>query len=469
MPEIAANSHQDDRPVLRICLFSVRPSFVYKKMNFGSDPKAKADTLFNSHASKSDDGKLYLSVDAFGKALAPLARGHYYSDTQLQVMFKACNSAASKGIDQTTFEEIEMLFSEPHAQYQLLSKLIARDSKLNVGLIKDYFRKQSVLGGTLDSSALLCFGKDDARVVGFQELAQFTKSICSERVKIVFKKFDTKNDGRLNSADAKLAILSLTGFKMNQTICDNFDKHFQGLTFNEFDALFNVLFKTDTLAKVLQECHVELDAGLTPASFAIASTKSKLDEPFSPLEITTIFKIIGYGTQPVFSTKPFVALLDPTFKPNQKHEQSQLSAGMQTLKSIYSFALGAIGGAVGATFVYPIDLVKTRMQNQRSSKLVGQTLVYKNSLDCFKKVIKNEGFLGLYSGLIPQLVGVAPEKAIKLAMNDLVRTILKDKETGELPLKYEVLAGFAAGGSQVLFTNPLEIVKIRLQGSSKFT
>ena len=43
------------------------------------------------------------------------------------------------------------------------------------------------------------------------------------------------------------------------------------------------------------------------------------------------------------------------------------------------------------------------MQNQRK-KVVGQVL-YKNSLDCFKKVFRNEGFVGLYSGLLPQLVG----------------------------------------------------------------
>jgi solute carrier family 25 aspartate/glutamate transporter 12/13 len=49
------------------------------------------------------------------------------------------------------------------------------------------------------------------------------------------------------------------------------------------------------------------------------------------------------------------------------------------------------------------DLVKTRMQNQRA-KVVGE-LLYKNSLDCFRKVIRNEGVVGLYSGLGPQLVG----------------------------------------------------------------
>ena len=65
--------------------------------------------------------------------------------------------------------------------------------------------------------------------------------------------------------------------------------------------------------------------------------------------------------------------------------------------------------------VYPIDLVKTRMQNQRVAVDAGEIL-YRNSYDCFRKVIRYEGVLGLYRGLGPQLVGVAPEKAIKLTV-----------------------------------------------------
>lgn len=42
------------------------------------------------------------------------------------------------------------------------------------------------------------------------------------------------------------------------------------------------------------------------------------------------------------------------------------------------------------------------MQNQRST-VVGQ-LLYKNSIDCAKKILRNEGFLGFYRGLGPQLV-----------------------------------------------------------------
>ena len=86
------------------------------------------------------------------------------------------------------------------------------------------------------------------------------------------------------------------------------------------------------------------------------------------------------------------------------------------LVSAYRFALGAIAGAAGATAVYPIDLVKTRMQNQRTGSYVGE-LLYRNSFDCFRKVIRHEGPTGLYRGLVPQLMGVAPEKAIKLTVS----------------------------------------------------
>lgn len=58
----------------------------------------------------------------------------------------------------------------------------------------------------------------------------------------------------------------------------------------------------------------------------------------------------------------------------------------------------SVFAAVGATAVYPIDLVKTRMQNQRSTGSFVGELMYKNSFDCFKKVLRYEGFFGLYRG-----------------------------------------------------------------------
>lgn len=67
--------------------------------------------------------------------------------------------------------------------------------------------------------------------------------------------------------------------------------------------------------------------------------------------------------------------------------------------------------ATGATAVYPIDLVKTRMQNQRSTGSFVGELMYKNSFDCAKKVFRYEGFFGFYRGN-PLQIFIVREKEI---------------------------------------------------------
>lgn len=80
---------------------------------------------------------------------------------------------------------------------------------------------------------------------------------------------------------------------------------------------------------------------------------------------------------------------------------------------------GGIAGVIGTSTIFPLDTVKTRLQNQRS----GQAVQYTGVADCFKKITAKEGFRGLYRGLAPNLIGVTPEKAIKLSANDLFRSL----------------------------------------------
>lgn len=68
------------------------------------------------------------------------------------------------------------------------------------------------------------------------------------------------------------------------------------------------------------------------------------------------------------------------------------------------------------------------------------------------------------------LVGVTPEKAIKLAVNDYVRAYFAGKlqrPPSELPPAYGMIAGAAAGLCQVVATNPMEMVKIQMQLAAK--
>eukprot|EP01135_Chromosphaera_perkinsii_P001149 Nk52_evm6s159 gene=Nk52_evmTU6s159 len=129
----------------------------------------------------------------------------------------------------------------------------------------------------------------------------------------------------------------------------------------------------------------------------------------------------------------------------------------QKTNFLTKLACGGVAGVVGTSVIFPMDMVKTRLQNQKTG-----VKLYNGILDCFRKIIRNEGVGGLYRGLGPNLVGVTPEKAIKLAVNDYLREKLEGKN-GELPLYAEIAAGAGAGFCQVIATNPMEIVKIQLQ------
>ncbi|XP_037370524.1 mitochondrial glutamate carrier 2 [Talpa occidentalis] len=121
---------------------------------------------------------------------------------------------------------------------------------------------------------------------------------------------------------------------------------------------------------------------------------------------------------------------------------------------------GGVAGLVGVTCVFPIDLAKTRLQNQQG------TDVYRGMIDCLAKTARAEGFFGMYRGAAVNLTLVTPEKAIKLAANDFFRQLLME-DGMQRNLKMEMLAGCGAGICQVVVTCPMEMLKIQLQDAGR--
>ncbi|KAE9602723.1 putative mitochondrial carrier protein [Lupinus albus] len=69
---------------------------------------------------------------------------------------------------------------------------------------------------------------------------------------------------------------------------------------------------------------------------------------------------------------------------------------------------GTISGAVGATCVYPLQVIRTRLQAQPCNS----STAYKGMSDVFWKTLKDEGFRGFYKGLFPNLLKVVPAASI---------------------------------------------------------
>jgi solute carrier family 25 (mitochondrial phosphate transporter), member 23/24/25/41 len=76
-------------------------------------------------------------------------------------------------------------------------------------------------------------------------------------------------------------------------------------------------------------------------------------------------------------------------------------------------AFGSISGSVGATMVYPLNLVRTRLQASGSS---GHPERYSGIADVVRKTYGRDGWRGFYRGLVPTLAKVCPPNVIGSAV-----------------------------------------------------
>lgn len=109
--------------------------------------------------------------------------------------------------------------------------------------------------------------------------------------------------------------------------------------------------------------------------------------------------------------------------------------------------------------MYPLDLIKTRMQVAPER--------FPTAFAAATAALKDGGVPALYAGMGAQLVGVAPEKSLKLlaytACHAGLLEALAVPHGVDLPFGWEALAGAAAGCAQSLVACPLEAMKIPLQ------
>lgn len=81
------------------------------------------------------------------------------------------------------------------------------------------------------------------------------------------------------------------------------------------------------------------------------------------------------------------------------------------------FLSSCVAGLAGAIGSNPVDVVKTRLMNQRKLKAVlvegvKMPTIYSSSADCLLQTVKTEGFLALYKGFIPTWVRLGPWNVI---------------------------------------------------------
>ncbi|XP_049946297.1 calcium-binding mitochondrial carrier protein Aralar1 isoform X3 [Schistocerca serialis cubense] len=437
--------------------------------------------IFNKYASKEIDGEKFMTATDFVQKYLGLFTDQNYNEESVKLLAGIVDTSKDGLISFPEFQAFEGLLCVPDALYKTAFQLF--DTNGNGMVTFDEFvevMKKTVLLQKLPFNmdgdfVKLYFGKDKKRLVSYTEFSQFLHDFHEEYAVEAFRRYDKNGTGFISALDFQDIMINIKSHLLTREVRANLVAAAGGgsgghrVSFPFFMAFNSLLNNMELIKRIyLNATGGHRNVEVTKEEFLHSA---QMMSQITPLEVDILFllcdllhqtgRIVYNDLQAIAPEQYFKQITKRLAEIKAVSSPEERGIVIQILESVYRFTLGSVGGAVGATAVYPIDLVKTRMQNQRTGSFIGE-LMYRNSFDCCRKVIRHEGFFGLYRGLVPQLMGVAPEKAIKLTVNDLVRDKFMDKN-GNLPLYGEIVSGACAGGSQVIFTNPLEIVKIRLQ------
>ncbi|KAL2081586.1 hypothetical protein ACEWY4_023439 [Coilia grayii] len=439
--------------------------------------------IFLKYSSVTDkDGEHYMTPGDFvQKYLGLHTQPHHNPDT-VQLIAGVADTTKDGLISFQEFLAFESILCVPDALFIVAFQLFDKTGTGDVSFenVRDIFSQTTVhhhIPFNWNCEFIrLHFGDDRKKHLSYLEFTQFLQELQLEHARQAFAQKDKGKSGVISALDFSDIMSTIRHHMLTPFVEENLVSAAGGgtshmVSFSYFNAFNSLLNNMELIRKIYSTMSgTRKDTEVTKGEFVQAANRFG---QITPMEIDILYQLSGlhsHSGRVTFADIERIAPLEEGAMPShlaevqreQAHGDVSRPVWLQAAESAYRFTLGSIAGATGATAVYPIDLVKTRMQNQRSTGSFVGELMYKNSFDCAKKVLRYEGFFGFYRGLVPQLIGVAPEKAIKLTVNDFVRDKFTDKDN-TIPLFAEVLAGGCAGGSQVIFTNPLEIVKIRLQ------
>ncbi|KAI5816491.1 hypothetical protein BZA77DRAFT_368751 [Pyronema omphalodes] len=325
----------------------------------------------------------------FVNAIAPeSADYHKIPRDQFGILFEVADRAGAGYLTLEEWATFESLLSKPDAEYQIVFRRFDVQGKGTVDFddlvaITKANKSDSSLPFNWESAwATLYAGSPKSRhSLTYEQFSQMLRAIQGEKVRQAFQAFDPK---------ATRFIEETAGHKLSNHILDNLNT-FIGvgaatkIPYANVCAFHNVMREMDTVDAVVRSATAKSkDGKITRAEFLNEAARITRFSHFIPLEADILFHFAGVNNESDrLSWKDFSRVLDPLYRQSATAtpKPAASSNGMleQTIESAYNFGPGAIARAFGATMVYPIDLVTTRMQNQRSN-LLGETL-YKNSID----------------------------------------------------------------------------------------
>jgi len=140
------------------------------------------------------------------------------------------------------------------------------------------------------------------------------------------------------------------------------------------------------------------------------------------------------------------------------------------LSAVENFALSGAAAVISKTVAAPIERVKLMIQNQDEMLKTGALKErYKGPLDCFRRVIAEEGVVPLWRGNAANCLRYFPTQALNFMFKERIKQQFKKKKTDGFAVKLgkNVAAGGSAGALSLLFVYSLDYARTRLANDVK--
>lgn len=171
--------------------------------------------------------------------------------------------------------------------------------------------------------------------------------------------------------------------------------------------------------------------------------------------------IIGYfkgnGTN-CFRVIPYTAAQFVSYEKFKKW-MVQRSPDGHTLNTVDRLICGGLAGMTSVLVSYPLDVVRCRLSAQNNT-----LKLYNGIFNCLKLTYQQEGIYGLYRGLIPTLLGIAPYVALNFTTYEYLKTTAMEfTQTNELGVITKLSLGAVSGTFAQTITYPLDVLRRRMQ------
>jgi solute carrier family 25 (adenine nucleotide translocator) protein 4/5/6/31 len=140
------------------------------------------------------------------------------------------------------------------------------------------------------------------------------------------------------------------------------------------------------------------------------------------------------------------------------------------LTAAENFVLSGCAAVISKTASAPIERVKLMIQNQDEMIKAGRLQKrYTGPIDCFNRVIQEEGFRYLWRGNVANCIRYFPTQALNFAFKEKIKQVFKINKADSYAVQFgkNIFSGGSAGALSLLFVYSLDYARTRLANDAK--